>query len=233
MVMADKSREPKLRLIDLLPAIYQEQGNQERSNYLPRLLRAFERILWGVEEQSRAKKDTRSGEGLRDKVEQLNELLDPRHAPEEFLPWLAGWVALTLRSNMRLERKRELIAKMIPLYRIRGTSKYVNELLRLCVDVPAVVEEEDIPPLQLGIHSTLGRDTYIGGGAPHFFRVRMMASHLGVPELEEQRQLAYEVIELAKPAHTGYDFRIDSPQMQIGVHSTLGIDTVLGPAQAA
>ncbi|MFZ0746417.1 MAG: phage tail protein [Terracidiphilus sp.] len=231
--MADKSREPRPRLIDLLPAIYQDQGIDGRPNYLFRLLSALERILWGVEEQTRAKKDSGSSEGLRDKVDQLNQLLDPRQAPEEFLPWLAGWVALTLRSNMRQERKRELIANMIPLYRIRGTSKYVNELLRLCVDVPAAVEEEDIPPLQLGVHSTLGRDTYVGGGAPHHFRVRMMATHLSVPELEEQRQLAYEVVELAKPAHTSYDFWIDSPQMQIGVHSTLGIDTVLGPAQAA
>lgn len=231
--MADKSREPKPRLIDLLPAIYQEEETEGRTTYLRRLLSAFERILWGVEEQSGAKKDSVSSEGLRDKVEQLNGLLDPRQAPEEFLPWLAGWVALTLRSNMRAERKRELIANMIPLYRIRGTSKYVNELLRLCVDVPAAVEEVDIPPLQLGVHSTVGRDTYIGGGAPHYFRVRMMATHLSVAELEEQRELAYEVVELAKPAHTSYDFRIDSPQMQIGVHSTLGIDTVLGPAQAA
>jgi phage tail-like protein len=230
--MADKSRELKHRLIDLLPSIYQEPGTEGRPNSLPRLLSSFERILWGTQELGRASNDGRPGAGLRDKIAQLNELLDPWQAPEEFLPWLAGWMALTLGSNLRLERKRELIANMIQLYKIRGTRKYLEELLRLCVDAPTAIEEEDIPPLQVGARSTLGVDTYIGGGAPHFFRIRMVASHLSVAALEEQRQLAYEVVELAKPAHTGYEFLIDSPQFQIGVHSTLGIDTVLGPAQA-
>jgi len=230
--MVDSSREAQPRLIDLLPAIYQDPGTEERSNYLPGFLLPFERILWGTQEGSLPNKDTGSRDGLRDEIAQLNDLLDPWHAPEEFLPWLAGWTALNLGPRMRLERKRELIANMIPLYRSRGTRKYLEEVLRLCVDAPTAIEEEDIPALQLGTHSTVGEDTYIGGGPPHFFRVRMLASHLSVPELEEQRQLAYEIVELAKPAHTGYEFLIDSPQMQIEVHSTVGIDTVLGPAPA-
>jgi phage tail-like protein len=228
--MVDNSKEPQHRLIDLLPAIYQESGDEGRPNFLPRLLNAFERILWGAPAQSKANKSSDSLEGLREKIARLSELLDPWHSPEEFLPWLAGWMALSLRLNLQPERKRELIANMIPLYKIRGTRKYLEELLRLCIDLPTAVEEEDLPALQIGEHSTLGQDTYIGGGAPHFFRVRMVASHLSALALEEQRQYAYEVVELAKPAHTGYEFRIDSPQMQIGVHSTLGIDTVLGSA---
>jgi phage tail-like protein len=236
--MADDSQERRTKLIDLLPAIYQEPGSEGRSNYLPRFLTAFERILFGTVESSEAAADRQAPadmertQGLRDRIVQLGKLLDPWLAQDKFLPWLAGWMALTLRTNLRPERKRELIANMIPFYRIRGTRKYLEELLRLCVDVPTAVEEEDIPPLQIGRHSTLGRDTYIGGGAPHFFRVKMVALQLSVPALEEQRKLAYEVVELAKPAHTAYEFLIDSPQMQIGVHSTVGIDTVLGSAQA-
>jgi len=226
--MANRSREPKRRLMDLLPAIYREAGAENHSSYLVRLLNSFERVLWGRQ----IAKSSRSGEGLREKIEQLSELLDPLRAAPEVLPWLAGWMALALHTNLRVEQKRKLIANMIPLYNIRGTRRYVEELLRICVDVPTAIEEEDIPALQIGKHSTLGKDMHIGGGAPHFFRVRMLASHLSVSALEEQRELAYEVVELAKPAHTGYEFKIDSPQMQIGVHSMLGIDTVLGPAQA-
>jgi phage tail-like protein len=240
--MVDNFAEPQLRLIDLLPAIYQDQdtGEQESQdqdaegppNYMPRFLRPFEKVLWGAHARGGTKKGTSSQPGLLEEIEQLNALLDPWQAPEEFLEWLGGWAALDVSAHMRPERKRALIAAMIPLYRIRGTRRYLEELLRLCVDVPTAVEEEDIPPLQVGRRCTIGRDTYVGGGPPHFFRVRMMASHLTVPELEEQRHLAYQVIELAKPVHTGYEFQIDSPQMQIEVHSTVGIDTVLGPAPA-
>jgi hypothetical protein len=42
--------------------------------------------------------------------------------------------------------------------------------------------------------------------------------------------MAYEVVELAKPAHTTYEFEVNSPQMQVGIHSTVGLDTLLGPA---
>jgi phage tail-like protein len=236
--MVDDSRERRTKLIDLLPAIYQDPGIEGRSNYLPRFLSAFERVLFGTiqsneaAEDNKAVADMETTQGMRDKIVQLGKLLDPWLAEDKFLAWLAGWMALSLRSNLAPERKRELIANMIPLYRIRGTRKYLEKLLSLCVDAPTAIEEEDVPALQIGKHSTLGKDMYIGGGAPHFFRVKMVASQLSVPALEEQRRLAYEVVELAKPAHTAYEFLIDSPQMQIGMHSTVGIDTVLGSAQA-
>jgi len=237
--MVDDSRERRTRLIELLPAIYQDPGIEGRpSNYLPRFLRAFETVLYGTLKSNEAAEDNKAvadmdaTQGLRDKIQLLGKLLDPWLADDKFLPWLAGWMALSLHSNLAPERKRELIANMIPLYRIRGTRKYLEKLLSLCVDVPTAVEEEDVPALQIGKHSTLGKDMYIGGGAPHFFRVKIVASQLSVPALEEQRQLAYEVVELAKPAHTAYEFLFDSPQMQIGVHSMVGIDTVLGSAQA-
>ena len=243
--MVDDSRERRTRLIDLLPAIYQDPGIEPRPddpppppNYLPRFLRAFETVLFGTlktneaAEDIKAVADMEATQGLRDRIVQLGKLVDPWLSEDKFLPWLAGWMALSLRSNLAPEKKRQLIANIIPLYRIRGTRKYLEELLRLCVDVPTAVEEEDVPALQVGKHSRLGKDMYIGGGAPHFFRVKMVASKLSEPEREEKRQLVYEVVELAKPAHTAYEFLIDYPQMQIGVHSTVGIDTVLGSAQA-
>jgi phage tail-like protein len=236
--MIDDHREREMGLIGLLPAIYQDPGSEERPNYLPRFLSAFEKILFSPPESSSAAADSKSVadmdavQGLREKIVQMAKLVNPWLAQDRFLPWLAAWMAFSLRSNLQLERKRELIANMIPLYRIRGTRKYLEELLRLCVDASTAIEEEDVPALQIGKHSTLGKDMYIGGGAPHFFRVRIVASHLNVPALEEQRRLAYEVVELAKPAHTTYELWMDSPQMQIGVHSKVGIDTVLGSAHA-
>jgi len=239
--MEQSAQAPKKGLLEYLPAIYQEpvyyRPDQELKNYLPAFLEPFERILLGVEEESasaRAKGDTtsptptREVESLREKIGRLHELFDPDVADPEFLPWLAGWAALSLRPTLREDRKRRLIANIIPLYRKRGTRAYLEELLKLCIDIPATVSEEEIPPLQVGVHSTVGEDTYIGGGPPHFFRVRLTAWKLNAIEVQAQRQLAYEVVELAKPAHTGYEFQMLSPEMQIGVHSKVGLDTVLG-----
>src|ERR1700733_10631630 len=114
--MVDDSRERRTRLIDLLPAIYQDPGIEGRSNYLPRFLSAFERVLFGTLQSNEAAEDNKvaadmeATQGVRDKIVQLGKLLDPWLSEEKFLPWLAGWMALSLRSNLAPERKRELIA---------------------------------------------------------------------------------------------------------------------------
>jgi phage tail-like protein len=235
MAMERTSHIPRKKLLQYLPAIYQEPGTPEQANYLPVFLEAFERILFGKEERVSTRpelRNTNAVESLSEKIARLHELFDPWAAPGEFLPWLASWAALSLSPAMNPERKRLLIAKIIPLYRIRGTRRYVEEILRLCLEIPSAVIEEEIPPLQLGVHSTVGEDMRIDGGAPHFFLVRLMATNLDAVKVQVQRQLAYEVVELAKPAHTGYEFQVLSPEMQVGVHSTVGLDTVLGSAPA-
>ena len=234
--MERMSHVQRKKLLQYLPAIYQEPGTPEQANYLPVFLESFEKVLFGAEEKRSAEADAKKPnavESLNEKIGRLHELFDPAAAPEEFLPWLASWAALSLSPAMTPERKRLLIAKIIPLYRIRGTRKYLEEILRLCIEIPSAVIEEEIPPLQLGVHSTVGEDMRIDGGAPHFFLVRLMASDLDAVTVQAQRQLAYEVVELARPAHTGYEFQVLSPEMQVGVHSTVGLDTVLGATPAS
>lgn len=233
--MERTSNIPRKKLLQYLPAIYQEPGTPEQANYLPVFLEAFDKILFGKKEKDSARAEPgnpNAVESLSEKIARLHELFDPWAAPDEFLPWLASWAALSLSPAMNLERKRLLIAKIIPLYRIRGTRKYMEEILRLCLEIPSALIEEEIPPLQLGVHSTVGEDMRIDGGAPHFFLVRLMAADLDAVRVQAQRQLAYEVVELAKPAHTGYEFQVLSPEMQVGVHSTVGLDTLLGAAPA-
>jgi len=224
---------PRKPMLEYLPAIYQDSDSPDQRTFLSGFLAAFERVLLGYEDTkstTKGKAASRAIEGLGRKISRLFMLFDPYETPEKFLSWLASWAALSLHANLSPAKKRDLIANIIPLYRIRGTRTYVERLLALCIDVGASVSEEEIPPLQLGVHSTVGRDTHLGGGPPHFFRVTLVASDLTALEVQVQRQIAYEVIELAKPAHTVYDFLVISPQMQVGTHSTIGVDTVLGSA---
>jgi len=235
--MAETTNTEARTFLANLPAIYQEEA---RGKTLGQLLSAFEQVLLGRESESKAgkkratKREAESPriEGLEEKIAHLYELFDPYETPERFLSWLGGWAALSIRSNLSVPKQRNLIANLISLYRIRGTRAYMERLLALCVDAGTSVSEDEIPPLQIGVHSTLGKDAQIGGGPPHFFRVTMVASEMGALEAQAQRQIAYEVIELAKPAHTVYDLVVISPQMQVGVHSTVGVDTVLGSEAA-
>jgi phage tail-like protein len=150
-----------------------------------------------------------------------------RHqAPVEFLDWLAGWVALSLRADVTEAQQRALVANAVPLYRLRGTREGLERLLAL-YDVGAVIEE-DLDAFQIGVHSTIGVDTRIGGGAPHYFRVRVSLPLTDATALEAMRRRLRAIVDSEKPAHTVYTLVIETPTMQIGVRSTIGVDTMLG-----
>lgn len=225
------------RLAEYLPAIYQEPAAQDKHPFVDAFLAAFESVLLGIpsdsqpdrpkaEEMEEAPEDVPA---LKETVARLHALFDPNRTPEGFLPWLASWTALALRADLSSERKRKLIARMIPLYRIRGTRKYVEELLALHLEAMPAVTDFEIPALEIGSHSMVGDDTCLGGGPPHFFRVFLVAPLLQAEALQAQCAMARSVIELAKPAHTYYELEVASPHLEVGVRSRLGLDTVLSP----
>jgi phage tail-like protein len=236
-----KIDQPRPHLMEHLPAIYQEQDPAHPKSFLGQFLLVFEKVLLGLDkdpqpaeaESEEAQPEVQQEiEGLGEEIARLHTLFDPEETPEEFLSWLAGWAALSLRYDLSSARKRKLLAKIIPLYRIRGTRKYLEEMLSSCVDAVVSVSDAEEPPMQFGVHATVGDDTYIGGGPPYFFSVILVAPKLSQQEKEKQLAIAHSVIELAKPAHTFYELSIVSPRMQFGVHSTVGLDTVLAPPPA-
>jgi len=216
-------------------------AEQESSSQLPFLhyfLSAFEHVLLRrrrhAPEASQAVEASEVSETGRDQSRRLEEevdtlhlLFDPFETPEEFLSWLASWAALSLRPDLDLPRKRRLVGGIIRLYRIRGTKRYIEEMLDLQLDARAVVDDAELPRLQVGAHSTIGKDTRLGGGPPHFFRVKLAFPAKDWSGIEHQFRIARSVIDLAKPAHTYYELEVALPRMQVGVHSTVGFDTVL------
>lgn len=232
-------------MLDYLPSLYRgaEEGAFEAKSVLPeeggflkQFLAAFEKVLLGLKDRGHPfvdEDDEMLYEDivpLAEEVSRLHLIFDPMETPEEFLPWLSNWAALSLREEWGASRKRKLLARAIPLYRIRGTRRYLEEILTLCVDALVTVTDIEVPPMQIGTHSTVGDDTHLGGGAPYFFRVRLLAPKLTDDQLERQTRIAHEITQLSKPAHTRYELEFVSPLMQVGVHSTVGYDTVLGAA---
>lgn len=153
-----------------------------------------------------------------------------RHqAPPQFLDWLSDWVALALRADVTEAQQRALIANAVPLYAQRGTPAGLAALLAL-YDVGVVIEE-DLDAMQIGDHSTIGEDTRIGGGAPHSFRVTVNVPTPDPDRLRDIERRLTAIIDAEKPAHTVYQLTSDTPPMQIGVRSTIGVDTMLGASE--
>lgn len=206
--------EAPTRLFEYLPAIYQAD-----SLFLSQLLQAFEDILLGSGDLANP--------GLEEAIANISQLFDPLLAPEDFLPWLAQWTAFTLRSDLTPNQQRNFLANIIQLYRRRGTLANLQQFLQIfTVGLPVI--QDNLPTLQVGVSSHIGVDTYLGS-IPHYFRVLIaFPSNLAPTVLQRQIAIAVALIELEKPAHTYYELELVFPSMQIGIHSTIGIDSLLG-----
>jgi phage tail-like protein len=204
-------------LVDYLPAIYAED------QFVQKLMAAFEGVLLGKADDS-----SFPARGLEQTIDRLDRLFDPRETPEEFVTWLAGWTALSLQADLTLAQQRDFIAQVIPLYQRRGTKENLQKLLTIFTQSRPEVLETGGGELQVGVSSRVGQDTVLGGSPPHIFEVVINLPRLGDTALARQIEIARALIDLEKPAHTNYTLTTRSPTMQIGVHSTIGTDTILG-----
>jgi phage tail-like protein len=113
----------QLTYLDHLPAIY--RGKTSCDDFLLRFLSLFETFFAQVE-----------GE-----VETLSELFDPAAAPQQYLPWLAGWLGLQLDQDWTEDEQRRAIRAAFESYGRRGTPEGLREALHTLARVDAVIEE--------------------------------------------------------------------------------------------
>lgn len=230
--MSSGGKESKY--LQYLPVIYQGKADGTAASFLGRFLKAFEKILSGIPDDETAKPPAGGIEeikGIEEVLDCIHDKFDPAKTPSEFLSWLAGWVALVLKEGEGWDekKKRNHIAQIIPLYRKRGTREGLEEYIRIYVgEQIKVTINEFLLPLQVGVASTVGVDTTIGSGRPYYFHVYMDMPTPDPRLLERKRQAIIDIINQEKPAHTYYGLTIHVPTMQIGVHSTVGADTLLG-----
>jgi phage tail-like protein len=217
------------RYLALLPELMREGAAQDRAPAIVGLLRIIEELLGGFQTT----------------LDAITDLVVPASTPEEFLPWLASWVALVLRTDWDVSKQRAVLAQIIPLYRMRGTKEGLEAYLAIYVGSGITIKDELGPfqidehstigedtflntvPLQINKHSTVGDDMIIGGVSPYLFLVNIP---LPTPDEKELKRAAREVeavLDIEKPAHTFYQLNFSIPTFQINEHSTVGIDTLI------
>lgn len=177
-----------------IPSIFKEE--KEDSSFMERYLKIFEHIL--TEEEGIKESDV-------NRFEVLQTLFHPGLIKEDFLIFLGRWMGITLKDDWDIETKREIIARIIPLYRIRGTKRGLEEYIKICTGYSVEIIEE-IKTLQIGITSHVGKDTILGGLPPHYFIVNVI-----IPEsvdIQAKRLILKELIDQEKPLHTRYSLNI-------------------------
>ena len=193
-------------LLRHLPEIYHD------SEDLRLLLTAFDDVLFGTENHDP------ENQGLERIIANIPNLFNPKpgqalaspfdRTPGDFLPWLAEWVALEHLGAMPEEQYRNAIARIVPLYALRGTKKYLLEILALFFpEIEVVINDEALPSMTIG-QSRIGKETRLGGDIPFYFFVKLLFPNQSNAHANSQNDRLLEricmVIDSAKPAHTAY-----------------------------
>jgi len=153
-----------------MPAVY------GTNDFIGRFLLIFESILTPIDRQ----------------IGNLPYYFDPRLAPPDFLPWLAGWLGLVLDERWPEGQRRELIRSAVDLYDWRGTRRGVSEFLRLYTGyLPEIIEPG------VGVKDSKADQAFR-------FIVRIKT-----PEPDKvNRELVQTIIEMEKPAQAGYKLEV-------------------------
>jgi phage tail-like protein len=160
-----------------LPAVYQEEDP-----FSVRLVEAFDAELAPVIAT----------------LDNLSAYFDPRLTPEDFLGWLASWVALELDETWDVGRRRAAILAAVDVLRRRGTAAGLADELRLATDSQIEVFENG------GSAWSLDPLSPMVGSAELALHIRVLAadpSQVDVDRLDR-------VVRSAKPAHVPHRIEI-------------------------
>jgi phage tail-like protein len=140
--------------------------------------------------------------------------------PAEFLPWLAGWVALSLRDDWPELTKRIFIRQMVPLYKLRGTKPGLEKILTL------YLESLKFTKSKVTVYDQFRTK-------PNYFQVELTLPYPDPDLYWQQARIAKGIIDQEKPAHTYYALRILTSSMRItGQMYPFSFDGVAQPSGA-
>jgi phage tail-like protein len=168
-------------LLQYLPALYQED---QEDPFLGNFLLAFEKLLFGRDDgvprigwppasEAEAQEVVRDHTvdlglssaplALERTIAGIATYFDPLQTPKDFLPWLASWTAFSLRADLSPEKQREFLAKIISLYRRRGTKQNLVELLSIFTQARPEPTVEEVVSGTTTAGSISGTTLTIGG----------------------------------------------------------------------
>ena len=175
-------------LLHHLPQVFQK-GDRAGGHFLREFLWIFDHLF----------------ADLQRKIDLVHEFFDPLEAPDEFLGWLASWVALSIDQEWPEAKKRRLVQQAIGIYGLRGTVQGLKLFLSIFTNVEPKVEENAWPYQGFRIGSVrIGLDSIVlpPVDLSHCFIVEVPAEFTDASD--ETILKIHDIIRMEKPAHTAY-----------------------------
>ncbi|KEO83291.1 phage tail protein [Tumebacillus flagellatus] len=197
---------PRTSYLQYLPAVYQ-QDPQSR-DFLERFLSLFGTFFSEMEEA----------------IDHIARCFDTDAATGDLLKWLSTWLGIAVDDRWTEEQTRALLKRAPDLYRKRGTREGLQELVEVFTgEKPILVEFFQYKYLmeKADIRRSMER---LYGLDPHRFTV--MVKPEAVPD-DRSRSLLEKLLAEERPAFTDVQLVVLEPQIHMGSHTYLGINTFL------
>jgi phage tail-like protein len=179
-------------LVHWLPQVYQKADGGTGQHFLRDFLWVFDHIFADLQRH----------------IDVLHHYFDPLETPATFLPWLAGWVALTIDQDWPEEKKRKLIQQAIGIYGFRGTVRGLKLFLSIFTGVEPKLLENQWPyeGFRVG-RAVIGVDSIVlpPVNKAHCFMVEVPASFTDASDASILK--IHDIIRMEKPAHSTYYLR--------------------------
>lgn len=172
-------------------------------------------------------------------IEDMDKFIDPYIAPishgksnENFLNWLASWVALNIDEKWSEKKKRFIIGSAVEIYKQRGTPSGLEYIIDQFFDINVKVKEWSWPlGMEIGLRSTLGIDSKLFDNPDLGICFEMVWENPSLYEGDPIIRKIRTVIDSEKPAHTKCYFNLKYPELEklriqamvIGINSVLGL----------
>jgi phage tail-like protein len=160
-----------------LPAVYQEEDA-----FTMRLTEALDEVIAPICST----------------LDNLPAYFDPRLTPDDFLGWLAGWVAFELDETWDAARRREAVSRAVDLLRRRGTALGLADEVRLVTGADVEVVENGGTAWSLDPMSPM-----VGTPEPALF-VRIKAADPASIDTDRVDR----IVAAAKPAHVPHRIEV-------------------------
>jgi phage tail-like protein len=161
-------------------------------------LQAFEKVLLGSADRTSIGRQP--FRGIEESIAQLPTYFDPAQTPEEFLPWLAGWLAFALRADLDKAKHRQFIAQLPELYRWRGTPRSLLAIVKTFTNRDATITLSATTPLCFQVNIDLSD----------------LVKSTQQTEFDRVLAIAHALVRRERPAHTCYELIPVFPTFRLG-----------------
>ena len=160
-----------------LPAVY--QGDGEDSAFFGNFVASLDAVLSPAHAA----------------IEDIDLYLDQRTCPPDFLPWLSGWLGLTVNERWPIKRRQEFAARGMEIFKLRGTVSGVRKAVELYAGVtPEIVDNGAV---------SSGQDPL--GSLPGSAQLGLVVTVL--KNSEADLEMVHRIVTAVKPIHIPLEVR--------------------------